>query len=418
MDDYSKLSASDGTGEAVVANIENTRAIAAVTLDVDNVDNWPTEFICVTGTLNPNNYIDNASMTIFYGHLDAGNIIIDSFAPGYTDVGNSIGQIAIIKPTTEWVNQVVELAMVAHQDNGKLKTTSLDEFYKPSDITSNFVFSGGIWTGDSYASTRNASMTALVCYINGIRGTVAAVTARAFTASRDTYVDVLNTAGVFSLVYTEVTNNAASPALADNSIRIAIVVTAAGSIAASTAIGQGGFANITPVISSQILKGFDSLGNLIYPKGPVSPHLTKNPYKFHVYRNAAQNNGSNTFVVLQCDTKLFDTGNNVDVTTNKGRFTAPVAGFYQFIGTVNAQLTGTGILGISLFKNGVRTIDGNWGNTTAYANAVNNGKQVNAMLQLAAGDYIEVQTYGNSAYALSVGNSYYCTFQGYLVSAS
>ena len=121
MDDYSKLSASDGTGEAVVANVENDRAPAAATLDVDNVDNWPTNFICVTGTLNPNNYIDNASMTIFYGHIDAGNIIIDSFAPGYADVGNTAGQIAIIKPTSEWVNQVVELALVSHDDDGKLK---------------------------------------------------------------------------------------------------------------------------------------------------------------------------------------------------------------------------------------------------------------------------------------------------------
>ncbi len=121
MDDYSKLSASDGTGEAVVANIENNRSIGATTLDVDNVDNWPAEFIFVTGTLNPNNYIDNSSMTIMYGHLDAGNIVIDGYAPGYTDAGNTAGQIAIIKPTTEWVNQVVELARVAHDDDGKLK---------------------------------------------------------------------------------------------------------------------------------------------------------------------------------------------------------------------------------------------------------------------------------------------------------
>lgn len=255
MDDYSKLSASDGTGEAVVANIESDRSIAAVTLDVDNVDNWPTDFICVTGTLNPNNYIDNSSMTIFYGHIDAGNIVIDSFAPGYTDVGNTAGQIAIIKPTTEWVNQIVELAQVAHQDNGKLKVTSLDEFYKPVEISSNnFISSGGVWTGDSYASTRAGSMTALVGYINGLRGTVSAVTARLFTASKDTYVDILSTAGVFSLVYTEVANGAAAPALAANSIRLAKVVTDATDIQAASSITQF---------------GKDSLNNTYYPNGPV-----------------------------------------------------------------------------------------------------------------------------------------------------
>ena len=121
MDDYSKLSASDGTGEAVIANIENNRIIGATTLDVDNVENWPANFIFVTGTLNPNNYIDNASMTIMYGHLDAGNIAIDGYADGYTDVGNTAGQIAIIKPTTEWVNQMATLAQVVHKTDGTLK---------------------------------------------------------------------------------------------------------------------------------------------------------------------------------------------------------------------------------------------------------------------------------------------------------
>jgi len=102
-----------------------------------------------------------------------------------------------------------------------------------------FVASGGVWSGDAYASTRNASMTALVCYINGQRGTVSAVTARSFTASKDTYIDVLNNSGTFSLVYTEVTNNADSPALAANSIRLAIVVTGASSIADQYSINQG-----------------------------------------------------------------------------------------------------------------------------------------------------------------------------------
>ena len=132
-----------------------------------------------------------------------------------------------------------------------------------------YVASGGIWSGDSYGSTRNASMTALVCYINGQRGTVSAVTARSFTASKDTYIDVLNTAGVFSLVYTEVTNNAASPALAANSLRLGIVVTGASNIAAATSINQGQRAAALPLISSQYLIGLDSNGVPIYNTSPV-----------------------------------------------------------------------------------------------------------------------------------------------------
>jgi hypothetical protein len=131
-----------------------------------------------------------------------------------------------------------------------------------------FTASGGVWSGDAYASTRNASMTAWVGHINGQRGTISAVTARSFTASKDTYVDVLNTAGVFTLVYTEVTNNAASPALAANSIRIAIVVTGASNIAAATSINQGQLDRILPIASSIAYSLTDSLGNLIYNTTP------------------------------------------------------------------------------------------------------------------------------------------------------
>jgi len=99
-----------------------------------------------------------------------------------------------------------------------------------------FVASGLIWTGDSYGSTRVASMTAGVVYINGERVTVSAVTARTFTASKDTYVDVSSTG---ALSYTEVANNAASPSLAANSIRIAIIVTGASSIADANSINFG-----------------------------------------------------------------------------------------------------------------------------------------------------------------------------------
>lgn len=137
-----------------------------------------------------------------------------------------------------------------------------------SEMEFDYIASGGVWSGDSYAASRNASMTALVCYINGQRGTVSAVTARAFTASKDTYVDILNTAGVFSLVYTEVANNAASPALAANSIRLAIIVTDATDIQDVGSINQGEQNKVLPVASNNYYTVTDSLGNLICPRDP------------------------------------------------------------------------------------------------------------------------------------------------------
>ncbi|RTL04224.1 hypothetical protein EKK58_11050 [Candidatus Dependentiae bacterium] len=139
-----------------------------------------------------------------------------------------------------------------------------------------YVASGGIWSGDAYGSTRNASMTALVCYINGKRVSASAVTARAFTASKDTYVDV-DDSGTIS--YTEVANNAASPSLSANSIRIAIVVSGGSSIASAYSINQGRVSTNTnnlylpTAISGTPSPGCsdiqDSNGILIHPTDPL-----------------------------------------------------------------------------------------------------------------------------------------------------
>lgn len=146
----------------------------------------------------------------------------------------------------------------------------LNTFIKPSDlIPFDYVLSGAVWSGDSYGSTRAASMTAAVIYIGGRRHTVSAVTARLFTASRDTYVDaVSNGDGTATLVYTEVTNNAASPALAASSIRIAIIITGASNIANAGSVNQGEESKVLPIASSVAYSVTDSLGNLICNRSP------------------------------------------------------------------------------------------------------------------------------------------------------
>lgn len=133
-----------------------------------------------------------------------------------------------------------------------------------------FVASGCVWSGDAYASTRVASMTSGVAYINGRKHTVAAVTSRTFTASKDTYIDLLYslTDNVATVVYTEASNNAASPALAANSIRIGIIITAAGSIADAGSVNQGQETKVLPIASSTPYTVTDSLGNLICPRDP------------------------------------------------------------------------------------------------------------------------------------------------------
>lgn len=140
----------------------------------------------------------------------------------------------------------------------------------------NFIESGCVWSGDAYASTRVASMTSGVVWIGGVRLTVAAVTSRTFTASRDTYIDLKdNGDGTAAVSYSEVTNNnSASPALAGSgttadTIRCAIVVTGASNISAASSINQGDPAATTPGVNlgggTIYFSVTDSLGNLIHP---------------------------------------------------------------------------------------------------------------------------------------------------------
>lgn len=132
-----------------------------------------------------------------------------------------------------------------------------------------YVISGGVWTGDNYGSSLDGSMTAAVVYINSQSIPIDAVTARTFTASKDTYVDVLsNGDGTGQLVYTEVSNNAASPALAANSIRLAIIVTDSTDIQSAGSINQGQEDKVLPIASSIAYSVTDSLGNLICPRDP------------------------------------------------------------------------------------------------------------------------------------------------------
>lgn len=121
-----------------------------------------------------------------------------------------------------------------------------------------------------------------------------------------------------------------------------------------------------------------------------------NPYNFRVFRTAAQNtiNGSTPILF---DTKTYDTGSNVDVVTNKGRFTAPVAGFYDFSAT--AQVVSTTNVQLSLYKNGTQLSAG----VNGSGSGVNPGSIVTDKIQLAATDYVEVYITTPAIVAIFVG---------------
>jgi len=135
-------------------------------------------------------------------------------------------------------------------------------------------------------------------------------------------------------------------------------------------------------------------------------------YKFKAYRNAAYTPTNSSTTKYPWDAEEFDTNNNFDTTNN--RYVAPVAGFYWLSSTVQ-MATNANVYGIYLYKNGSVVKQGNRLSTGAVA--TNNGFVVGSLLQLAAGDYIEVFMFNNSGSgtAITVGadNTY---FSGFLVS--
>lgn len=128
-----------------------------------------------------------------------------------------------------------------------------------------FVQSGLIWT---LVSGLNGTMTAGVAYIaDGSnymqRVVVAQIATRAFTASKDTYVDVGADGTVY---YSEVANNATAPTLSANRIRIALVITNGSTI---TAVFQTEQRQANTTLTDLGWSGLDNLGN---PVRNTNPH--------------------------------------------------------------------------------------------------------------------------------------------------
>lgn len=256
-----------------------------------------------------------------------------------------------------------------------------------NETTSPFVYTGCVWTP---VTGFGATMTAGTIYFNGLRVSVNGLASHTFSASSDTYVDIDVNGNV---AYPSISNGGTTPSLTVNSVRVAKVVTSGSAITSITTSGS------------------DSIGNLIYPVGAASTAHLQNPAKFFVYRAAAANSTNNAQAVIAMDTKVFDSGNNVDIVTNKGRFTATVAGFYWF--SARFDTNGGNRSFASIFKNGTEAIRG----TDTQGTGVIIGSEVSGILQLAAGDYAEPYLFTASSQALGVGQAT-VYFQGNLISAS
>lgn len=123
--DLRLISASNGTGEAVRALVTSARSIGSMVINVDAVTNYPAYFIGTTGTLNAAGRLVAPTMQVFIGHVSGATIVIDSFAAGYTDKGNSQDDVVLIKPNTEWANTIADFLGTAHNQDGSFKVSAL-----------------------------------------------------------------------------------------------------------------------------------------------------------------------------------------------------------------------------------------------------------------------------------------------------
>ncbi len=136
-----------------------------------------------------------------------------------------------------------------------------------------------------------------------------------------------------------------------------------------------------------------------------------NPYKFSAYRSSAFTWGNNTFAKVTCNAEQFDTNSNYDTST--GRYTAPVTGFYYVHGQVRGNHNSGSGMSIEIRKNGSGVFSGDTMVPVGYTGSF--GFQISAtgMIQLTAGDYIELWCYGaNNTGQTGLGT----LFQGFLIS--
>ncbi len=123
---FTALSASDGAGEPVRATVLAARIIGSTSISVNALTNWPTgTFIATTGTLLANGTLSPSTVQVFYGTASGTTITILSFASGYSDLGNAINDVVVIKPTTEWANTISDAFTNVIQPNAVASAANL-----------------------------------------------------------------------------------------------------------------------------------------------------------------------------------------------------------------------------------------------------------------------------------------------------
>lgn len=157
MASIDQIRASDGSGNANVATVQSSRSPLASTIIVDTVVGINATFMGSMGT--PHTFVDpitseeiivisEETCVDFSGHVDGSNLEIDDIAPGYTDLGSEVGDIVIIRPTSQWGDNLADVLDVSHEDTGDLKEDAILSALDSKGVlgATNYYTSSTTWT--------------------------------------------------------------------------------------------------------------------------------------------------------------------------------------------------------------------------------------------------------------------------------
>jgi hypothetical protein len=126
--------------------------------------------------------------------------------------------------------------------------------------------------------------------------------------------------------------------------------------------------------------------------------VARNPYRAGAFRTAVYNSVATTFTRFPFDTIQYDPFSRFDVTTNVGRYTCPVPGYYSVRGSLSFGNVTRGI--VSVYVNGAEVRRGNDLTLNGF------GGMVSAEPHCNAGDFLEVwyfATTGAQAFTVAGG---------------
>jgi hypothetical protein len=140
----------------------------------------------------------------------------------------------------------------------------------------------------------------------------------------------------------------------------------------------------------------------------LAANVVGNGPAFSYSSSSVTNVGNGATTVLVYATKDFDTHNAVSAST----FTAPVAGYYWFVGScyVGSPIAANSTITLALYKNTVKYAQTNHTNGIAAYDT----SQVTAFMLLATGDTVDVRVVQNTGVTINTTADTSTKFSGFL----